>query len=110
MSHEGDATIIATLSQTFVVVKHLNRCIFPLLRHATLAQHSDDDIVESFEGVQLSFVCQSIHELSQELIGPYPFSQSTDLILYLEPRQDIVQWSGKGILLKVVNNARVKGP
>ena len=32
VSHEGDATIIATLSPTFLLVKHLNRCTFTLLR------------------------------------------------------------------------------
>ena len=55
LSQEGDATIIATLSP--IIVKHLNRCIFPLLRRATFPPNSDDDIVELSKSVQLSFVC-----------------------------------------------------
>ena len=51
VSHEGDATMIATLSPFFFFVKHLNRCIFPLLRHASPCPHSDDDIVELSDGV-----------------------------------------------------------
>ena len=40
VSHEGDATIIATLSPIFLLVKHLNRSIFPLLGYATPPPHS----------------------------------------------------------------------
>ena len=32
VSYEGDATITATLGSTFLLVEHLNRCIFPSLR------------------------------------------------------------------------------
>ena len=80
VSHEGDATINATLSPIFLHVKHLNRCIFPLLRHATSPPHSDDDIVELSESVQFSFVCQNLQELGREAIGPYRLSvrQRTD--------------------------------
>ena len=111
MSHEGDATIIATLSPIFLLVKHLNRCIFPLLRHATSPPHSDDDIVELSESVQFSFVGQNLQELGRETIGSYRFSvrQRTDRLLYFVPRRDIVQWSARGPLLKLVHNARVKG-
>ena len=49
VSHKGDATIITTLSPTCLLVKHLNRCIFPFLRHATSPPHSDDDIVKRSE-------------------------------------------------------------
>ena len=56
VSHEGDATIIPTLSHIFLLVKHLNRCIFPLLRHAISCPHGDDDIVELSGRVQFSFV------------------------------------------------------
>ena len=50
MGHEGDATIIATLCPISLLVKHLNRCIFPLLQYATSPPH--DDIVELSERVQ----------------------------------------------------------
>ena len=70
VSHEGDVTIIATLSPVFLLVKHLNRCIFPLLRYAIPPPHSDDDIVEVSEGVQFSFVGQNLQELGRETIGP----------------------------------------
>ena len=56
VSSEGDTTIIATLSPIFLLVKHLNRCIFSLLRHATPSPHSDDDNVELSESVQFFFV------------------------------------------------------
>ena len=46
VSHEGDATIIDTLSPIFLFVKHVHRCIFPLLRHTTSPPYSDDDIVK----------------------------------------------------------------
>ena len=83
VSHEGDATIMATLSPIFVLVKHHNRCIFPLLRYATSPPHSDDDIVERSEGVQFSFVSQNLQELGRETIGPYRLSvrQRTDRLL-----------------------------
>ena len=92
-SHEEDAAIIATLSPIFLIVKHLNRCIFPLLRHATSPPHSDDDIVELSESVQFSFVGQNLQELGRETIGPYRLSvrQRTDRLLYFVPRRDIVQ-------------------
>ena len=111
VSHEGDATIIATLSPIFLHVKHLNRCIFPLLRHATSPPHSDDDIVELSESVQFSFVGQNLQDLGRETIGLYRLSvrQRTDRLLYFVPRPDIVQWSARGPLLKRVYNARVKG-
>ena len=109
--HEGDATIIATLSPIFLFVKHLIRCIFPLLRYATPPPHSDDDIVEVSEGVQFSFVGQYLQELGRETIGPYRLSvrQRTDRLLYFVPRRDIVQWSARGPLLKLIHNARIEG-
>ena len=111
MRHEEDATIIATLSPIFLFVKHLNRCIFPLLRYANRPPHSNDDIVEVSEGVQFSFVGQNLQELGRETIGPcrLSVSQRTDRLLYFVPRRDIVQWSARGPLLKLVHNARVKG-
>ena len=33
VSLDGDTTITATLCPIFLLVNHLNRCIFPLLRH-----------------------------------------------------------------------------
>ena len=54
VSHERDATIIATISPIFVFVKHLNRCIVPFLRHATSPPHNDDDIVELSESIKFS--------------------------------------------------------
>ena len=71
VSHEGNATIIATLSPIFLLVKHLYRCIFPLLRYATSPPHSDNNIVEFSEGVQFSFVGQNLQELGRKTIGPY---------------------------------------
>ena len=62
VSHEGDDTMIATLSPIFLLVKHLNRCIFPLLRCAIPPPHSDNDIMEVSEGVQFSFVGQNLQE------------------------------------------------
>ena len=111
MSHEGNAAIVATLCLIFPLVKHLNRCIFPLLRHATSPRHSNDDVVELSESVQFSFVGQTLQELGRETIGPYRLSvrQRTDRLLYFVPRRDIVQWSAQGPLLKLVHNARVKG-
>ena len=102
VSHEGDATTIATPS-IFLLVKHLNRCIFPSLSHATSPPHNDDDIVELSEGVQFSFVGQNLQELGRETIGSYRISvrQCTDRLLYFVPR--------RGPLLKLVDNARVKG-
>ena len=73
VSHEGDATIIATLSSSFLFLKHLNCCIFPLLRRATAPPHSDDNIVELSESVEFSFVGQSLQELGREIIGPTAF-------------------------------------
>ena len=80
VSHEGDATIIATLRPVFLLVKHLSRCIFPLVRHATSPPHSDDDIVELSESVQFFFVCQNLQKLGRETFGPYRRSvrQRTD--------------------------------
>ena len=111
VSHEGDATVIATLSPMFLLVKHLKRCIFPQLRHATSPPHSDDDIVELSASVQCSFVSQNLQELGRETIGPYRLSvrQRTDRLLYFVSRRDIVQWSARGLLLKLVHNARVEG-
>ena len=109
VSHEGDAMMIPTLSPIFLV-KHLNRCIFSLLRHATSPPHSDDDIVELSDSVELSFVGQNLQELGRETIGPYRLSvrERTDR-LYFVPRRGIVQLSARGPLLKLVHNARVKG-
>ena len=111
VSHEGDAMIIVTRSSIFLLVKHLNRCIFLLLRYATPPPHSDDDIVERLEYVQFSFVNKNLHNLGRETIGPYRLyvRQSTDRLLYFVCRQDIVQWSALGPLLKLMRNARVKG-
>ena len=53
VSHEGDVTIIATLSPIFLLAKHLNRCILPLLRYAA-SSHSDDDIEPSHGRVAAS--------------------------------------------------------
>ena len=72
VSHDGDATIIATLCPIFLLVEYLNRCIFPLLRHATSPPHSDDDIVTISERVQFSF--EDLQELGREAIGPYRLS------------------------------------
>ena len=85
MSHEGNATIVAPLSPIFLLVKHFNRCIFPLLRYATFPPHSDGDIVELSEGV-FSFVGLNLQELIRETIGPYrlSFRQRTDCLLYFE--------------------------
>ena len=111
MSHEGDATIIATLSPIFLLVKHLIRCVFPLLQHATSPPHSDDDIVELSESVQFSFVDQSLQDLGRETIEPYrlSFRQRADRLLYFIPRRDTVQWSARGPMLKLVHNAWIKG-
>ena len=98
MSHEGDATIIDTLSPIFLFLKHLNRCILPLLRYTTPRSQSDDIIVEVSEGVQFSIVGQNLHELVRETIEPYRLSvrQRTDRLLYFVPRRDIVQWPARG--------------
>ena len=111
MNHEADATIIATLSPIFLLVNHLNRCIFPRLRYATSPPHSDDDIVERSESVHFSFVGKNLQELGRETIGPHHLlvRQRTDRLLYFVPRWDIVQWSARGPLLKLVYNARTKG-
>ena len=92
-------------------MKHLNRCIFPLLRHATSPPHSDDDIVDLSESVQFSAVGQNLLELGWETIGSYSLSvrQRTDRLLYFVPRWDIVQWSARGPLHKLDHIARVKG-
>ena len=65
--------------------------------------------MEVSESVQFSFVGQNRQELGRETIGPYRLSvrQRTDRLLYLVPRRDIVQWSARGPLLKLVHNARV---
>ena len=91
MSHEGDATVIAKLSPTFLLVKHLNRCIFSLLRYATPPPHSDDDAVEVSEGVELSFVGQNLQELGRDTIGPYCLSvlERPYRLLYFVPRLNI---------------------
>ena len=70
VSHEGEATLIAALSLFVLLVKHLNRCIFPFWHHATPPPHSDDDIVELSESVLFSFVGQSLQELGREIMGP----------------------------------------
>ena len=100
VSHEGDATIIATHSPIFLLEYHFNRCIFPLLRHATSSPHSDDDVVEISESVQFSFVGQNLQELGRETIGRcrYSVRQSTNRLLYFVPSRDIGQWSGQGPL------------
>ena len=106
VSHEGDATIISTLSPIFLLVKHLNRFIFPLLRYATLPPHSEDDIVDVSESVEFSFVGQTLQELGRETIGPYrlPVRQRPDRLLYFVPKRDSVQWSARGPLPKLVHN------
>ena len=111
MSHEGDATVTTTLSRIFFLVKHLYRCLFPLLRYATPPPHSDDDIVEVFEGVEVSFVGQNFHGLGRKTIGPYRLllRQRPDRLLCFVPRRDIVQRSGRGPLPKLVNNDWIKG-
>ena len=91
------------------VVKHLNRCILPSLRHTTSPPNSDDDIVELSERVDFSFVGQDLQELGRETIGPYSVRQRTDRLLYFVPRRDIIQWSAQGPLLKLVHNTRVTG-
>ena len=85
VSHEGDATIIAPLSPIFLLVKHLNRCTFPMLRHATSPPHSDDDIVEISESVQFSYVGQNLQEPGRETIEPYRLlvRQRTGRLVYL---------------------------
>ena len=67
--------------------------------------------MELSESVQFSFIGQSLQELGRETIGRYGLSvrQRTDRLLYFVPRWDIVQWSARGSLLKLVRNARVKG-
>ena len=44
--HDGDATIVATFYQIFLLVQHLNRRTFALLCHATSSPHSYDDLVK----------------------------------------------------------------
>ena len=111
MSHGGDATLVATLCPIFLLVQHPNRCIIPLLRHATSSPHSDDDIVERSERVQSSFVSQYLQELGREAIRPYRLSvgQRTNRLLFFVPRRDVLQWSAWGPLLKLVHNVRIKG-
>ena len=95
MSHEEEFTIVATLCPIFLLVQHLNRCIFCFLRHATSPPHNDDDLAEFSEHVQLfCFVGQDLQELGREGIGPYRFSvrQRTDRLLYFVLRRGIVQW------------------
>ena len=53
VSHEESATIIATLSPIFLLVKHLDRCIFLMLRYPTSPQHSDNDIMELLRGCSI---------------------------------------------------------
>ena len=108
VSHEGDATIIATPSPIFLLIKHLNRCIFPLLRHATSPPHSEDDIVELSETVQFFFVGHKLQELGRETVGPYRLSVCQRL-LYFVPRRDMVRWSARGPLLGFVHIARASG-
>ena len=111
VNHQGYATIIATLSPILFLVKHRNRCIFPLLRHATSPPHSDDDIVELPERLQVSFVSQNFQDLGRKTIGSCRFSvsQRTDRLLYFVPRRDVVQRSARAPLIKLVHNARVIG-
>ena len=73
MSHEGDATKIATLSPTSLVVKHLNRCMFPSLRYAPFPPHSADDIVKLSEGVTFSFVVHTFKSPAGRSLGPTVF-------------------------------------
>ena len=67
--------------------------------------------LEFSERVQFSFVGQDLQELGRETIGPYRLSvrQRTDRLIYFVRRRDIVQWSARVPLLKLVHNARVKG-
>ena len=111
VNHQGYATIIATLSPILLLVKHRNRCIFLLLRHATSPPHSDDDIVELSERLQVSFVSQNFQDLGRKTIGSCRFSvsQRTDRLLYFVPRRDVVQRSARAPLIKLVHNARVIG-
>ena len=111
VSQDGDATIVDTFCSIFLLLQHLNRCIFPLLRHATCPPHSDDGIVERSERVSSSFNSQDLQELGREAIRPYSLSvrQRTNHFLYFVPRRGIVQWSAWGPLLKLVHNVRIKG-
>ena len=81
VSREGDATIIATLSPIFLFVKHLNRCIFPLLRYATPRPHSDDDTVELSESVQFSFVGQNLQEHMKQCVFSHYFYPTISVLL-----------------------------
>ena len=87
VSHEGDATIVATLRPTFLFIEHLNRCIVLLLRHTTPPPHSDNDMVELSERVQFFFVDQDFQELDREAVEPYRISvrQRTDRLIYFVP-------------------------
>ena len=75
------------------------------------ARQTQVNVVKLSESVQLSFVGQDLQELSRETIGPYRLSnrQRADRLPYFVPRRDIVQWSARGALLKLVHNAQVKG-
>ena len=68
VSHEGNTNIVATLRPITLLVQHLDRCIFPLLRQATSPLHSDDDLVEISERVRFFFVGQDLREYGREAI------------------------------------------
>ena len=59
-----------TLIPIILLMKHLDRCKFLLLGHATSPPNGVDNIVEFSERVQLPFVGQNLQELDLETIGP----------------------------------------
>ena len=68
--HEGEATILSTLRPSFLLVQHLDRCTFPLWRHAPSPPHNDDDVVDLHKGVRITFVTQDLQEFRREVIWP----------------------------------------
>ena len=108
VSHERNATIVATLTSIFLLAKHLCRCIFPLLRHATSCTAP---MISRNLSVRFSFAGQTLQELGREIIGPYRLSvrHRPDRVFNFIPRRGIVRWSALEPLLKLVHNARIKG-
>ena len=89
--HEGDTTIVCTLRLIFCFVQHLDRCIFPLLRHASPHPHSDDDIEQVYQDVRIS-VGQDLQKFRQEANRPNRLTvrHRPDRFIHRVPRRYVV--------------------
>ena len=72
----GDTTIVAIPCTIFLLVRHLHRCTFPLLRQATCPPHSDNDVAQLSESIQISVVGQDLEDSAGRPSGP-PFDSPT---------------------------------